>query len=252
MSTYSNLLLIFILVAAILLENDAHHCGCLRKKTKKKCEEKAITTTPTPTTTITNCDPHTCNSEGKPFCYCEFFDPNIKETNYPVPESGNCDDVTKNNYSSTTIPHYNYKCSKIRHVCSVMCICAEENVDQIPTPTPTPTTSQTQTQTPTPTPALCYTGTCNKETDFCSCDIDRERYPLPESGNCSDVVLRHLSTTPVYYYRFGFDCTKKRNICSIQCVCRDENVVDQTSTPMQKITTVATKRELIRRVNKFY
>ena len=113
MSTYSNSLVIFILVAVILLENDAHYCGCHPKKTKKKCEKKTITTTPTPTqTTIANCDLHTCNNESEPFCRCRFYD---SIDNYPVPESGNCDDMIKANYSSTPIPSYLW-CTKMRNV----------------------------------------------------------------------------------------------------------------------------------------
>lgn len=239
MSTYSNSLVIFILAVALLLENDAHQCGCPHNKTKKECEEKTITTTPTPTT-ITMCEP--CNNVSKPFCVCVYYDndPLYSENKYPVPKSGNCDDVIKNNYSLTAIPYS--KCKKMRQTCRVFCECEESaDLTLMPTPTSTKTPTPSKRRTPTPaktptptlTPALCNTGICNNVSEpYCSCGIDRQRYELPENSNCSDIVRK--LTTPVYFYRFGFHCTKVRFVCKTRCFCSRDYVVDLPATPTLK------------------
>ena len=133
MTAYSKALVIFILFVALLLENEAHRCGCHHKKTHKKCEEEEATTAttvaPSASTTPKRCDPLTCNNVTEPFCSCGQGIP------YPLPESGNCDDVLKS--LSTTPDFSRYRsapgCSKVKTVCycpesNEECVCFQADV----------------------------------------------------------------------------------------------------------------------------
>lgn len=102
MSTKSNSLVIFILLAALLLENQAHHFDRHHGKTNKKCRDAVEKTTATPTSTTTptpivkatvratrttvesGCDNCGINAT-EPYCTCAF-------NHYPMPESGDCND----------------------------------------------------------------------------------------------------------------------------------------------------------------
>lgn len=231
MSTYFKPLVIFIIVAALLLKNEAHHCDCHHEKNNKECEEETTTTTTTtPTsTTITKCDPHTCNNTKELYCYCGI-------DNYPMPESGNCDDLfnilsTTPSYFSELKRDHGLTCDGYAKLCSVTCSCDyEQVVDPTPAPNPTPT--------PTPT-TLCYPQACNNATEpFCLCgnpSIDLAQYSVPESGNCNDLI-KLLSTTPSYYYRYGYECFKARTVCKVICSCRKEFVTTPTPNPMSRPT----------------
>lgn len=209
MPSYFKSLLIFILVAVFLLANEAHYCGCPHKNTNKECKKGKTTATLTPTT-VTKCDSHSCNNANKLFCSCGI-------DNYPLPENGNCDDVIK--YSSTT-PSV-FECHKMRKICNVICSCYEEIIND-----------QTHTLNQTPTkPTLCYPETCDNATKpFCVCGIDLMHYPVPKTGNCND-ISKYISTTPRYYYRYGFGCYKARTVCKVICSCSEEYVYDPTPKP---------------------
>ena len=84
---------------------------------------------------------------------------------------------------------------------------------------------------------VCDLKTCkNGSEPFCMCALNYEayfdHYPMSESGNCMD-YLSNISTTPIYFYRFGSPCYKARNVCKCvvpvgkekaQCMCNDECV----------------------------
>ena len=109
---------------------------------------------------------------SKPFCMCD-------GGHYPMPKSRNCTDVGLGLGTS---------CTDATTLCRDTCYCNELYVD----------------------PTECVPQTCNNATeDFCKCGIDDDHYPVPESGNCMDV----LSTPPTYDYRFGSDCMQMRTVC---------------------------------------
>lgn len=223
MPAYCKILLIFILVAAFMFENEAHHCGCRHKKIHKKCEKETTHTTPS---TKNKCDPRACHDGNKFFCNCGI------DGDYPLPESGNCDDVIKNNTrlhsipTSTTPEYYsNNKCSKYRTLCTVRCYCEDEYM----TPALTPT-------------KLCYPEACDNATEyFCRCDglhgVGLAYFRVPKSGNCDDVPTPTYSTSS-WVYQFGFSCIKTRTVCKLNCDCLNEKVdehmiITPTPTPTQ-------------------
>ena len=143
------------------------------------------------------------SNTSEPFCRC-CCRPNTAFDHQPIPKSGNCTDLeTKYNYS--------VGCSEDLTVCRDICYCNVDYVDL----------------------TKCDPQTCNSASEpFCKCGIDNVDYPVPESGNCMD-VLKQFSTTPIYFYQPGQGptCYKARTVCkckwpSNQCECGDECVAD--------------------------
>ena len=122
---------------------------------------------------------------SKPFCMCDFIEKR------PMPKSGNCAELNNQ-----------FSCYKMQTLCRDICNCDNNYVD----------------------PTKCDPQTCNNATEpFCMCGIDGDHYPVPESGNCMDVI----STTPAYNDRFGFSCCKARTVCKCmilppRCNCDHE------------------------------
>ena len=115
---------------------------------------------------------------SKPFCQCGFDD-----DQHPMPKSGNCTDLNRRSGLS---------CYKAQTLCRDTCTCNDNYVD----------------------PTECDPQTCNNATKpfcFCKCGIDNVDYLMPESGNCMDGI-KHFSTTPIWYYLFGFPCYKARTM----------------------------------------
>ena len=129
---------------------------------------------------------------SEPFCKCDI---GYKSNHYPIPKSGNCTELHG---------RYGRRCDKARTLCADTCYCNDFYVD----------------------PIECDPQTCNNVTEpFCKCGLEGDHYPVPESGNCMD-LLKQFSTTPSYYYRFGPGCYKARTVCKCMigsyCECDDE------------------------------
>ena len=140
-----------------------------------------------------------CQNASKPFCQCGIIN------DRPMPKSGNC--TIYNNQSAAGLG-----CYKAETLCTDTCYCNNNNFYIDPT--------------------KCDPQTCNNAAKpFCICGTGATAnyYPLPESGNCTDVnfLKQHFSTTPAYYYKLGFDCIKARNVCKCtlwpetHCECND-------------------------------
>lgn len=89
-------------------------CSCSEEYIYDPTPTPAPTQTPTPTTPtptpiwtpVDICDHQACNNVSKPYCSCGvYFD------RYPMPKSGNCDDV------KPTRPNGDYSCRKWHSVC---------------------------------------------------------------------------------------------------------------------------------------
>lgn len=217
MPTYYDLLVICILFTALLVENEANHCGCLHKKTNKRCIKKSsttTTTTPTPST-IAKCAPQAC-FETEYFCFCgKGFGV------YPLPASGNCDDVANYCFHSTPSPDTSpyLVCTLAVKNCNVTWRCYKESDEQIPIPTQTSTTT------------LSFPETCKNVTEsYCICGSDDMHYPVPNSGNCEDVIKQRLTTSR------GLTCYKMRTVCMTECSCNWWLTVDPTIKPTPKPT----------------
>ena len=139
---------------------------------------------------------------SKPFCKC-YYDAN----HYPIPKNGNCTDL-ETTMSTTQTMSDNQRsklfCYKTQAFCRNTCRCNNYYVD----------------------PTECDPQTCNNVSEpFCKCGIDDVHYPVPESGDCLDVI-KQFSTTEGYQYRFGYTCDKARSVCSCKygnnCRCEEE------------------------------
>ena len=143
-------------------------------------------------------------NSSEPFCMCDY-----DNSLYDMPKSGNCTDLETTSDNKCSGSYY-----KAENSCRDTCYCNESYVK----------------------PTECVPQTCNYATEaFCKCGIDDVHYPVPESGNCMDVI-KQLSTTPSpsYQYRFGYHCYKVRTVCkciddiaidalqSTDCECNDE------------------------------
>ena len=138
---------------------------------------------------------------SKPFCKCG-YDYIKNNGHYRIPKSGNCIDLE-------TLPENQsagLSCYKAITLCRDNCYCNNHYVD----------------------PTKCDPQTCNNASEaFCKCGIADVHYPVPGSGNYTDLI-KHSTTKPSYYYRFGYHCYKARTVCqcrtfpSTHCECKEE------------------------------
>ena len=221
MTTFSKSLAIFTLFAVLWLENKAHHCGSRHEKTHKKIEKgktSTKTSTAAPTSTKQIKVNNKCNIGTVPSCQCGI---DYDSKYYPVPKSGNCNDVFKR--LSTTPADYHFReenCSKVqRTVCKVDSSCDSIYDYRI--------IDDQQFGTPPPTPDN-FLISQNTSKPFCMCGYDGGNHPIPKSGNCADLdlldVIKKFLTTPIYNERFGFVCLKARTVCKCTnyCECKEE------------------------------
>ena len=182
--------------------------------------EQLGTTPPTPDEFLIG------QNTSKPFCKCGY-----NGDHYPMPKSRNCTDLDAA-YDGT-----GFSCSKAITLCRDTCYCNNQYVD--------PTKCDPQTcnnatkhfcmcgidtcycNNQYVDPTKCDPQTCNNATKpFCMCGIDGSGnyYPMPKSGDCTD-VYKYFNTTLTYYYAFGFIARKVCKCTTLSvthCECKDE------------------------------
>ena len=207
MPTYSKSLVIFTLFAVLWLENKAHHCGSPHEKTHKECNKKT-TSAATPIKVNQKCNTTTLLSS----CQCG---PDYDFLYYPVPKSGNCNDVFKR--LSTTPTDYHFReenCHKVhRAVCSVDSYCWKLDFAFIDKKQTDPTAEEFITLAPTPKE---FVFAQNASEPFCTCGFD-DHYPMPKSGNCTDLEKTYRRAGN---RRAGNKaCSKAQTFCRDTCNC---------------------------------
>ena len=219
MLTNSKSLVILTLFSVLWLENKAHHCGCPHKKTHKRCKEETTSTatstsmstpelTPIPTPTSTTATAtqikvnSKCNTGTEPSCECGIE--SDTSLYYPVPKSGNCNDVFKRLSTTKHLSDYHFReenCSLVqRTVCGVYTTCDDYFEDRLGTPPPTP---------------YEFISAQNASEPFCLCGYGGggDHYPIPKSGNCTELEIKYN------FLGAGYGCYKAQTLCRDNCYC---------------------------------
>ena len=216
MPTYSKSLVIFTLFTVLWLENKAHRCSFPHEKTQKKFgKEKtsskkstaALKSTPAKGIKVNS----KCNTGTVPSCKCGISTAFDGTYYYPVPKSGNCNDVFKRLSTTKHLSDYHFreeKCHKVqRAVCRIDATCEDENF--IPD----------NHIASYPTPDEFVLGQ-NVSKPFCKCGDDGGHYPMPKSGNCTDLETK-TTTGASDNWRYDFGCYKAQTLCWDTCYCNE-------------------------------